>query len=295
MSTAQPAPMTTTPSFRDMPLEYRIEWSAHRSSHCVDTGWRVMPYWVVLHIVSGAYTCTLDDPSGGGEEGRRVTARPGEVLMVPAGARHALTFAPGTTADGLHIHFGLYHDLDVFSVYCIPSVINGNAAQATAQATRALTATLAGQDNTSLEALAARHAAAYRFLAEILAVSRRQPEPEHRLATLGRLQPALQLIEQRPAPLPSVAELAEHCALSRNRFSELFKTALGMSPKQYLDQRRMRRAMSLLVHGDASIANIAERLAFCDAYHFSKRFKALTGLSPRHYRAHVRRSLPDLS
>lgn len=286
-----------------MPLEYRVEWSAHRSSHCVETGWRVMPYWVVLHVVRGAYTCTFDDqeePEIEREEKvegnrRQVTARPGEVLMVPAGARHALTFDPGTTANGLHIHFGLYHDLDVFSVYRIPSVLAGEAARTAAPATSALTATLARQDNFSLEALAARHADAYRFLAEILAVSRRKPEPAHRLATLGRLQAALQLIEQRPAPLPSVAELAEHCSLSRNRFGELFKAALGMSPKQYIDQRRLRRAMSLLVHGDASITDIAERLGFCDAYHFSKRFKALTGQSPRHYRAHVRRSLPHQS
>ncbi|TLF44775.1 hypothetical protein FEI13_18675 [Halomonas urmiana] len=158
-----------------------------------------MPYWVVLHIVHGAYTCTFDDqhePENGREgttkkPGHQVTARPGEVLMVPAGARHALTFAPGTTVDGLHIHFGLYHDLDVFSVYRVPVVIAGDAANAAAQATSALTATLARQDNTSLEALAARHADAYRFLAEILAVSRRQPQPKRRLATLGRLQPAL--------------------------------------------------------------------------------------------------------
>ncbi|WP_458526416.1 helix-turn-helix domain-containing protein [Onishia taeanensis] len=257
-----------------------------------------MPYWVVLHVVRGAYTCTFDDqhaPKEGREgttegDGYQVTARPGEVLMVPAGARHALTFTPGTMADGLHIHFGLYHDLDVFSVYRVPSVITGDTA---ARATSDLTATLARRDNASLEGLAARHADAYRFLAQILAVSCRRPDPEHRLATLGRLQDALALIEKRPAPLPRVAELAERCALSRNRFSELFKAALGISPKQYLEQRRMRRAMSLLVHGDASIADIAERLDFCDAYHFSKRFKALTGLSPRHYRAHVRRSLPD--
>lgn len=286
------SPMKMAPSFHDAPLEYRIEWSAHHSSHCIDTGWRIMPYWVVLHIVHGAYTCTLDARHEKEDEWCQVTARPGEVLMVPAGARHALTFAPGTTADGLHIHFGLYHDLDVFSVYHVPSVIEGDSAKAAAQAISALTSTLARQDNTSLEALAARHADAYRFLAEILAVSRRQPESEHRLATLGRLQVALQLIEQRPSPLPSVSELAEHCALSRNRFGELFKAALDMSPKQYIDQRRMRRAMSLLVHSDASIADIAERLGFYDAYHFSKRFKVLTGLSPRHYRIHVRRSLP---
>ncbi|MBE2170253.1 MULTISPECIES: helix-turn-helix transcriptional regulator [unclassified Cobetia] len=196
-------------------------------------------------------------------------------------------------ANGLHIHFSLYHDMDVFSGYRVPRVIAGEAAKNAALATSALTATLARQDNISLEALATRHADAYRFLAEILAASRRQPEPEHRLATLARLQVALQLIEQRPAPLPSVAELAEHCSLSRNRFGELFKSALGMSPKQYIDQRRLRQAMSMLVHGDASIADIAERLGFCDAYHFSKRFKALTGQSPQHYRTHVRRSLPN--
>ncbi|ATJ82114.1 helix-turn-helix domain-containing protein [Halomonas beimenensis] len=267
-------------------LSHRIDWSAHHSSHCVDTGWRVLPHWVVLHVVHGAYHCTLL------EEGRQrsVSAAPGEVLLVPAGARHALTFDTGTTADGLHIHFSLHHAMDVFSCYAVPSVIAGEAS-GVAQATEVLTATLARRDGTTLRGLAARQAAAYRFLDRVLAVSPELPERQRRLTALERLEGALALIDERLDQTPRVEELAERCALSRNRFGELFKATLGQTPKQYLDQQRLRRAMSLLVHSDRSIAEIADGLGFCDPFHFSKRFKALTGESPSDYRRQIRRTL----
>lgn len=265
-------------------LRYRIDWSAHRSGHCVNTGWRVLPYWVVLHVVSGAYHCEW-------AEGGVARAGPGEVLLVPAGARHALTFEAGTVADGLHIDFSLHHAVDVFSGYAVPTVIADEAAAGVARATATLTALLARQDDASLQGAAARQAAAYGFLARVLAVSRALPERRRHLAALKRLTGALALIDGRLDRAPTVEELAERCALSRNRFTELFKAALGQTPKQYLDQRRLRRAMSLLVHSDQAIAEIAEGLGFCDPFHFSKRFKRLTGESPSDYRHQVRQTL----
>ncbi|MEL0616460.1 AraC family transcriptional regulator [Cobetia marina] len=264
-------------------LRCRIDWSTHRSDHCVNTGWRVLPYWVVLHVVEGAYHCEWAE--GGG-----VSARPGRVLLVPAGARHALSFEAGTVTDGLHISFSLHHAVDVFSGHTVPTVISDEAA-GVARATASLTALLANQGTDALQVAAARQAAAYGFLAQVLAVSRERPERRHHLAALKRLEAALALIDRHVDRVPTVEELAARCALSRNRFTELFKATLGQSPKQYLDQQRLRRAMSLLVHSDQAVAEIATGLGFCDPFHFSKRFKQLTGESPSDYRRQVRQTL----
>ncbi|QEM81189.1 helix-turn-helix domain-containing protein [Halomonas binhaiensis] len=271
----------------DASLNYRVDWSAHGSDHCVATGWRVLPHWVVLHILEGTYHCEWRDARQQG----RVSATNGEVLLVPAGMRHALTFEPGTAADGLHITFNLYHSLDVFSFYRVPWVVLDAPGVDVADATRNLTALLETDQGIGVGILAARHTAAYHFLQQVLAVSSELPEREWRLFALGRLQSSLQLIEMRLERPPTIGQLAEHCALSRNRFGELFKMTLGVTPKQYIDQQRLNRAMSLLVHSDQAIAEIAARLGFCDPYHFSKRFKQLTGETPSRYRCQVRKSL----
>ncbi|WP_136247250.1 helix-turn-helix domain-containing protein [Halomonas borealis] len=267
-------------------LDYHIDWSAHRSSHCINTGWRVLPFWVVLHVWRGKYHCHFD----AARPGQPVVAGPGELLVVPAAIRHALTFDPGTTADGLHLDFRLHQNLDVFSLYRVPSLIAGEHATRVGGAVEALTATLARQDN-GVAGLVARHAAAYRFLEETLAVSQPLPERERRLIGIERLQPALRLINQRLDQPQRVEDLARHCSLSRNRFSALFKKTLGVNPKAYIDQQRLKQAMSLLVNGEASIAEIAERLGYCDPFHFSKRFKNITGESPRDYRHKIRKTL----
>ena len=49
--------------------------------------------------------------------------------------------------------------------------------------------------------------------------------------------------------------------------------------------------MSLLVHSDQAVAEIADGLGFCDPFHFSKRFKRLTGESPSDYRRQLRQTL----
>lgn len=64
----------------------------------------------------------------------------------------------------------------------------------------------------------------------------------------------------------------------------LFKNELGKSPQAYLRQMRIDKACWLLCSSDESIKTIAELTGFCDRYHFTKVFTALTGQSPARFR-----------
>jgi AraC-like DNA-binding protein len=53
---------------------------------------------------------------------------------------------------------------------------------------------------------------------------------------------------------------------------------------QYRDRRRMELAKRLLLTGNLRIKEIAHEVGFVNPYHFSRRFRELTGQSPRDYR-----------
>jgi AraC-like DNA-binding protein len=86
----------------------------------------------------------------------------------------------------------------------------------------------------------------------------------------------------------TVTRMAEYCNLSPSRFRVVFRAVTGIAPKTYLDRFRIQQAAEALVQGDESIAAIADRCGFPDAYHFSRRFKELTGYAPRDYRREMR-------
>jgi len=88
----------------------------------------------------------------------------------------------------------------------------------------------------------------------------------------------------------TVAEMAEYCNWSENHFRRLFQAHAGMSPKEFLDQRRYHRAMELLSTEKLSIAETAKRLGYRDPFYFSRRFRELSGMTPSAYRQRYARN-----
>ncbi len=78
----------------------------------------------------------------------------------------------------------------------------------------------------------------------------------------------------------SVATLARLSHLSPGYFMRLFKKSYGISPIAYQGQLRADAAGTLLHFTGLSCKEIAARLGYCDAYHFSKSFRKLTGKAP---------------
>ncbi|MBR0288235.1 MAG: helix-turn-helix domain-containing protein, partial [Selenomonadaceae bacterium] len=64
------------------------------------------------------------------------------------------------------------------------------------------------------------------------------------------------------------------------------KKETGLSPIQYMMQRRIGEAQSLLVETSLPIQEIEFRLGFNDSAHFSKMFKKHVGVTPKEYRKH---------
>ncbi len=74
------------------------------------------------------------------------------------------------------------------------------------------------------------------------------------------------------------------CQLATNAFTRLFKEEVGMSPQNYVRQKRINDACVQLHHSEDSIDEIAINTGFSNRYHFTRIFKQVTGLSPAKYR-----------
>lgn len=78
--------------------------------------------------------------------------------------------------------------------------------------------------------------------------------------------------------------VAEQLGMSYETFRKRFVQILGQPPARYRAVRVMEQACRWMAQGQLSDKQIARRLSFCDEFHFSRRFKQITGLSPREYR-----------
>jgi AraC family transcriptional regulator len=82
----------------------------------------------------------------------------------------------------------------------------------------------------------------------------------------------------------TIARLARVAALSQFHFARAFKTAVGKSPRQYVNAHRLERAKELLTRGDQSLLDIAISLNFSSQANFTRAFHKGTGMTPGQYR-----------
>jgi len=93
------------------------------------------------------------------------------------------------------------------------------------------------------------------------------------------------LIDRCLAEPPSNGELAAVVNLSESHFHCLFQRQLGMTPQQYVMNRRLQRAQFLLLNSAISLAAVAEEVGFADASSFSRAYKGRFKQTPGSVRA----------
>ncbi|MBF6439231.1 AraC family transcriptional regulator [Nocardia cyriacigeorgica] len=115
---------------------------------------------------------------------------------------------------------------------------------------------------------------------------RPEAEPPSWYRALGDavVGPALAAMHADPARAWSTAELAATAGVARTTFTSRFTAAVGQSPAAYLTEWRLTLAADLLAHTELTVAAIARRVGYADAFGFSSAFKRVRGMSPSAYR-----------
>ena len=121
----------------------------------------------------------------------------------------------------------------------------------------------------------------YECLSLILPLLKRTARPTND----RRLLPAIEHIRTHLCEQTPVCDLAALCHMSEPNLYLLFRNSLGTSPVEYRNRLRTERAMQLLLSdAEASIEEIASAVGFESAAYFRRRFKQITGESPRDFR-----------
>ncbi|MGU3470129.1 AraC family transcriptional regulator [Paenibacillus sp. D51F] len=111
--------------------------------------------------------------------------------------------------------------------------------------------------------------------------------------TSGRTSPAesrviglLPLMQQEAAKPFILQEWADRAEVSPHYFCKLFKSAMQMTPSDFVTRARLQMAkQQLLERKDDNIGDIAVRAGYPSASYFNKRFQEHEGMTPTEYRS----------
>jgi AraC-like DNA-binding protein len=121
-------------------------------------------------------------------------------------------------------------------------------------------------------------------------LERRRPDTllAHRQAVVR----AVGMMKERLCEEISLQDVADAAYVSPYHFSRLFRGLAGIPPGQFLSALRIQRAKRLLLVTDLDVTDVCFEVGFNSLGTFSRRFKELTGVSPRQLRSLASRDSP---
>lgn len=81
-----------------------------------------------------------------------------------------------------------------------------------------------------------------------------------------------------------ITDIAMELGLNNCYFSRKFKSWTGVSPVDFRNKERIKRAQKMLTETTHSIEEVAEKCGFCNGFYFNRVFKKYLGVSPSIYR-----------
>jgi len=101
--------------------------------------------------------------------------------------------------------------------------------------------------------------------------------------TRNNTQRVIEYVEANLGGAVTVQELAEVAELSTHHFVRMFKRSLGLTPYQYVLERRVERAKELLRSKPASLAEVGLSTGFSSQSHFTTAFHRAVGATPAEF------------
>lgn len=85
----------------------------------------------------------------------------------------------------------------------------------------------------------------------------------------------------------SPKDLSDLLIMNHDYFSRQFKKSFSQTPREFIKQARINKAISLLTESNMNISEIANSLQYQDIMQFSHQFKKVTGKSPNQFRKDI--------
>ncbi len=111
-----------------------------------------------------------------------------------------------------------------------------------------------------------------------------QNETAEKTNDLSKIDKALSLVHERYNDQLTVDDAAFACGYGKSNFCRVFKSVMGVSFHQYLNNYRIENAKYLLAETTMSLEHIAIMVGFQDAKVFCRVFKSATDKTPGRFR-----------
>jgi len=124
------------------------------------------------------------------------------------------------------------------------------------------------------------------FLETLRACADQSPSLARIIAGMRRKQigEALLLMHERLAEPWTLESLAASVGMSRSKFAEQFRDAIGCAPMTYLADWRMQKAISLLAASRLSVQEVATETGYQSPAAFTRAFTQKIGVPPKEFR-----------
>jgi AraC-like DNA-binding protein len=216
-------------------------------------------------------------------EGERVKLSPGDLLLVGPGLWHeGFSVSPRVKLLSVHVEVTLPGGQDLFDTLVPPRVTRVTPDSPLERYLHGAAAEFERPD----EADRTRMLASWGRLItlEYLRDTFAQNLLLHRAVDPLVAQTLDELRNRAHEPV-TLTELSKWSGYSPQHLNRVFNAALGVTPLQHHARLRMTLAQELLADPSLTIAQVARRLGFDDAFYFSRLFKQHTSQSPAQHRA----------
>jgi len=221
------------------------------------------------------------------EKGKsQVIVEKGEGIILQTGVwSKGKNLNPGETVSVWHnMRFSLMETIDPLDLLELPLVVDCKIGTEIRKINSELIDVGKKRDKEFLLFILKRNELALRMFLLLLKISKVKANAEDFLNKVERIQPVLLYIQKNLAKRITVEKLASVLSLSPPRFYNVFKKTAGVSPGQYLQKQRMRKAQELLMDDNIKIFEVAEKVGYEDQFHFSRLFKKNFAVSPEIFR-----------
>lgn len=120
----------------------------------------------------------------------------------------------------------------------------------------------------------------YALLFEIARFNGRKTMASNIKASGLQLERAIEYVEKNYQNNFKIIDLATECHMSETHFRRIFQEKMNMTPIEYVNFVRVKKACELIDKTDISMEEVAERVGFVTPSTFNRNFRRIIGTSP---------------
>ena len=120
---------------------------------------------------------------------------------------------------------------------------------------------------------------AYSLLFEIARFNGKAADSARYKSSL-QLENAIAYVDKNYAQNFKIVDLARECHMSETHFRRVFQEKMNMTPIEYVNFVRIKKACELIDKTDISMEDVAEKVGFITPSTFNRNFRRIIGTSP---------------